>query len=129
MKPSLCLLAMIAIACGRAHAQPAGKQAPWAAMDRGPYFSASVESSLPRRGMTPKGLVIRVSRERQAYVLFDTDLLRYSAAWTGGSINWHNVAFDGSHRTWSAVTGEQVCGTWMMPGWARDGSFYDPRTR
>ncbi len=110
-------------------APPAPSSKPWSAMDRGPYFSASIESSLPTKAMTPKGLIIRVSQSPTAYVLFDTDLLRYSTAWVGDSINWHNVAFDGSHQTWSAVAGEELCGTPMIPGWAHAGSFQDPRTR
>jgi hypothetical protein len=110
-------------------AQPATK--PWLTMDRGPCFSASVESSLPQRQMTPKGLIIRVGTPvHPAYVLFDEDLLRYSAAWTGPQIiDWRSVVFDGSHRTWPSVVGDEVFGTLMIPGWAKDGSFADPRTR
>jgi hypothetical protein len=109
--------------------QPTTK--PWLTMDRGPYFSASVESSLPQREMTPKGLIIRVgTASHPAYVLFDEDLLRYSAAWTGPQIiDWRSVVFDGSHRTWPAVVGDEVFGTRMMPGWGKGGSFADPRTR
>src|SRR4051812_4663281 len=85
-----------------AHADvPPSSDTPWLAMDRGPYFSASVESALPERQMMPKGILIRVNKEKPAYVMFDTDLLRYSTGWTGGSINFHNVLFDGSHQTWS----------------------------
>src|SRR5258706_2670524 len=102
---------------------------PWATMDYGPTLSASVESSLPSRTMTPKGIVIRLPSTKPAYVLFDTDLLRYSCAWTGEMIDWHGVLFDGSHRTWPAVAGDQVFGNSMMPGWARGGSFEDPRAR
>src|SRR5438270_163645 len=100
-------------------AQPATK--PWVTMDRGPYFSASVESSLPQRQMTPKGLIIRVGTPMHpAYVLFDEDLLRYSAAWTGPDIiDWRSIVFDASHRTWPAVVGDEVFGTSMAPGWAK----------
>src|SRR5258708_5307875 len=77
---------------------------PWAAMDYGPTLSASIESALPQRNMTPKGIVIRVSGgAKPAYVLFDADLLRYSSAWTGEMIDWSGVGFDGSHRTWPQV--------------------------
>src|SRR5207249_9568179 len=93
------------------------------------FFSASVESSIPEAGMTPKGIIIRVNETKPAYVLFDADLMRYSAAWTGDSINFRNIAFDGSHQTWSTVAGDQIFGTRMQPGWANAGSFNDPRTR
>jgi glucose/arabinose dehydrogenase len=108
---------------------PPSDQTPWLAMDRGPYFSASVESSLPERGMTPKGILIRVNKDKPAYVLFDADLLRYSCGWTGGSINFHNVMFDGSHQVWSKVVGNEVFGNGMIPGWAKGGSFEDPREK
>ena len=108
---------------------PPSNDTPWLSMDRGPYFSASVECSLPQRQITPKGLIIRVSKDKPAYVLFDTDLLRYSCGWTGGSINFHNVLFDGSHQTWSRVVGDEVFANGMTPGWAKDGSFADPRQR
>ena len=42
-----------------------------------------------------KGLAIRVAPE--ASVLFDTELLRMAAGWTGGYITTHGVAFDGAH--------------------------------
>lgn len=108
---------------------PASDATPWIAMDRGPYFSASVETSLPERGMTPKGLLIRVNAQKPAYVLFDTDLLRYSCGWTGGVIDYRNVLMDGSHQTWNKAVGDEVFGNGMSPGWAKDGSFEDPRER
>src|SRR6202035_5236485 len=64
-----------------------------------------------------------------AYVLFDSDLIRYSAGWTGGLIDWHNVLFDGTHQVWRRARGDEVFGNDMAPGWAKDGSFEDPRQR
>jgi glucose/arabinose dehydrogenase len=108
---------------------PSPSAKPWLAMDRGPYFTASIESSIPERSMSSKGLAIRVNEAAPAYVVFDTDLLRYSVGWTGGSIDYHSVVFDGSHRTWPKVVGDQLFGTRMAPGWAHAGSFDDPRQR
>jgi hypothetical protein len=131
-----CILALAAPLTTLSQSRPATSPTqpttkPWLTMDRGPYFSASVESSLPQRQMTPKGLIIRVGTPAHpAYVLFDEDLLRYSAAWTGQQIiDWQSVVFDGSHRTWPTVVGDEIFGTRMIPGWARGGSFDDPRTR
>jgi glucose/arabinose dehydrogenase len=101
-------------------------------MDYGPVLAASVESPLPRRNMTQKGLAIRVNggRTPAAYVLFDVDLLRYSAGWTGELIDWKGVLFDGSHRTWASVGGDAVFGNPLLPGWAdAGGKFEDPRPR
>lgn len=52
-------------------------------------------------------------------VVFDTDLLRYSAGWQGGFLALKGVVFDGEHWAYP-----QICGTFsfanpMRPGWAR----------
>ena len=125
----LAVLGLLAQAIDLRADVPPSNDTPWLAMDREPYFSASVESSLPERQMTPKGILIRVNKETPAYVLFDADLLRYSCGWTGGSINFHNVMFDGAHQVWSRVVGDEVFGNGMIPGWAKDGSFEDPREK
>jgi glucose/arabinose dehydrogenase len=101
-------------------------------MDYGPVLAASIESPLPARNMTQKGLAIRVNpgQEPPAYVLFDIDLLRYSAGWTGPLINWKNVLYDGSHRTWPAIAGDAVFGNPLASGWAdASGRFDDPRPK
>src|SRR5687768_3979031 len=109
---------------GAARAQgakpPPKKPTPWLEMDYGPVLAASIESPLPTRNMTQKGLAIRVNGDRTpaTYVLFDVDLLRYSAAWTGELIDWKGVLFDGSHRTWASAAGEPVFGNPLLPGWA-----------
>jgi len=50
-----------------------------AEMDYRPCIAATV--GIAKDNVTPKGLVIRVDKEKQAYVLFDTELLRVTAAW------------------------------------------------
>jgi glucose/arabinose dehydrogenase len=110
----------------------AAKSTPWKEMDYGPVLASSIESPLPTRNMTQKGLAIRVNsgEEPPAYVLFDIDLLRYSAGWTGQLINWTNVLFDASHRTWPAIAGDAVFGNPLAPGWADEsGRFDDPRPK
>ncbi|HZK82909.1 MAG TPA: DUF6797 domain-containing protein [Humisphaera sp.] len=92
-------------------------------------MTASIESPIPERSMTPKGLAIRVNASRPAYVVFDTDLLRYSVGWTDGSLDFHGVDFDGEHRSWPKIVGNPIFGTRMIPGWAHAGSFDDPRQR
>src|SRR4051812_24269659 len=99
-------------------------------MDYGPTLSASIESSVPERNITQKAIVIRLDAESQTYVLFDEDLLRCAVTMTGGLIDFKGVLFDGSHRTWPTVTGDEIFGTHLAPGWADpNGSFNDPRPR
>lgn len=118
---------------------PAGAQTgkKWLDMNYGPYFSGSVEAPGPDRNLTYKGLILRVDGDwssaagsaDSATMLFDTDLLRFSAGWTGGLLNMRNISWDGSHGTHSTIKGDPVFLNPRSPGWARpgDGSFKDPR--
>ncbi|MCH2579866.1 MAG: hypothetical protein MK133_01555 [Planctomycetes bacterium] len=106
-------------------------------MNYGPFFSCSVEAHGPGKNQTYKGLVLRVDGKwtsaagsaDSATMLFDTDLLRFSAGWTGGLLNMRNISWDGSHGTHSSISGTPVFLNPLAPGWARpeDGSFKDPR--
>jgi cytochrome c551/c552 len=99
---------------------------PWDEMDYGPYFSMTVEAPTPKGNITQKGLVIQLDED--ARVLFDTDLLRYSAGWTGGVINWKSVIYDGSHNSHPSIVGRQIFANPLAPGWANaEGSLVDDR--
>lgn len=75
---------------------------------------------------THKGIAIILPNE--AFMLFDTDLLRMSAGWTGGYVTTRGVAFDGSHGGHPDIAGDQKFGTPSAPGWAdASGSFKDAR--
>ena len=109
----------------------------WLDMNYGPFFSGSVQAPGPGKNLTYKGLVLRVDGKwtsaagsaDSASMLFDTDLLRFSAGWTGGLLNMRNISWDGSHGTHSTISGTPVFLNPQAPGWARpeDGSFKDPR--
>src|SRR4051812_22723600 len=95
----------------------------WGGVGRGPVFSESVESHAAGRQVTPKGVVVRLD-DGHAFVVFDTDLLRYSVGWVGDRcIDWRGVDLDGTHRAWPKVVGEEVFGTANAPGWGHGGSF------
>ncbi|MCG8586069.1 MAG: cytochrome C oxidase Cbb3 [Pirellulales bacterium] len=114
---------------------------PYDEMDYGPYFTMSLEAPGPavadiqeeqgNRGklnIAQKGLVIRLGEKDEANVCFDTDLMRYSAVWTGGLVDWRSIVYDGSHGTWPKLRGEFVFGNGVRPGWAdAKGSFEDVR--
>ena len=109
----------------------------WLDMNYGPFFSGSVQAPGPGKNLTYKGLVLRVDGKwtsaagsaDSATMLFDTDLLRFSAGWTGGLLNMRNISWDGSHGTHSTISGTPAFLNPQAPGWARpeDGSFKDPR--
>ncbi|HUR45587.1 MAG TPA: DUF6797 domain-containing protein, partial [Candidatus Saccharimonadales bacterium] len=91
-----------------------------------PFQGACISANFPAKNTAMKGLAIRVGND--ANVLFDTELLRVAAGWTGGYINTHGVAFDGGHGAHPKIEGEQKFGTATLPGWAdAQGSFKDPR--
>jgi hypothetical protein len=62
-------------------------------------------------------------------MLWDTDLLRFAAGWTGGYITGNGVVYNGSHGQHPAIMGTQYFGTKPGPGWAdARGEFQDDRT-
>jgi glucose/arabinose dehydrogenase len=92
-----------------------------------PFQTACISAHFPGTNNTAmKGIAIRLGHG--AHVLFDTDLLRMAAGWTGGFITTRGVAFDGSHGAHPAIAGEQQWGTRPLPGWVSgDQPFADPR--
>ena len=106
----------------------ASKASKGALMDYGSVLASSL--SMPVAGrpkvLAYKSLDIKVGND--AHVSFDTDLLRYSAGWTGGWLDLRKT-----HMTTSkgdvcpAVGGKVVFTTVMGPGVSHGGSLADPR--
>jgi hypothetical protein len=92
-----------------------------------PFQGACINANFPSNNVAMKGLAIRVGTD--AAVLFDTDLLRMAAGWTGGYITTRGVVFDASHGNHPALAGDQKFGTSQVPGVAGDdGKFKDQRS-
>ena len=101
----------------------------WGRMDYGPFLSHTIGAPAPAGNMTLKGVAVKLNGGK-AGLLFDTQLMRVSAAWTGDRfLRLRGVAFDGSHGPNPEVGGEVKVGTRPGPGWARPGTsdFRDPR--
>ena len=91
-----------------------------------PYTKAAVRTQFPKNNVANKGMAIIVGRE--AFMCFDTDLLRWAAGWTGGYITEDGVSFKGNHGASPRIAGEQKFGTSPIAGWAdAKGSFADSR--
>ena len=60
-----------------------------------PFQGACINATFPGDNVAMKGLAVRLGND--AAVLFDTDLLRFAAGWTGGFIDTRGVVFDGGH--------------------------------
>lgn len=112
------------------------EEEPWLHMDYGPVISASVtvgEPADPRADKGPddnvsyKSHAIMLADERRAGVVFDTELLRMAAGWNGARYVLTGTVFDWKHGPHPYLDGTPVFETPAAPGWARDGSFADPR--
>ncbi len=111
---ALSLLAPLAIA-----------QQPWfQQMDFGPCISLTCEGFTPDNAAY-KGRAILLGDD--AGVLFDTDLLRVVDAWAGGRLELRGTQYDGQHGIVSRVDGIPAEMTARAPGFAKHGSFDDPR--
>jgi hypothetical protein len=78
-------------------------------------------------GYVLKGLTVRLDREKQACVCYDEETMRLSGAWAGGFIDYNGVIFAGEHHAQPRVKGALHFTAKNGPGWAKDGSFTDPR--
>jgi hypothetical protein len=98
-------------------------------MDYGPFLSGTFKAPFPENNVTLKGIIVSLDKEHKTNILFDTEMCRYSAGWTGDGefIDFHGVAYDGAHGVIPSIKGTQIFGTPVMPGWEHDGSFKDPR--
>lgn len=114
-----------------------GKEQPWLHMDYGPVISASMtvrEPEDPRADKTRDDNIsyrshsIMLADERRAGVVFDSELLRLSAGWMGPQYVLTGTVFDWKHGPHPYLDGRPVFETPVGPGWARDGSFEDPRS-
>jgi hypothetical protein len=91
-----------------------------------PFQGACISAKGPGNNVAMKGFAIRVGND--ANMLWDTDLLRFAAGWTGGYITGRGVVYDGGHGQHPSIVGEQFFGTKQGPGWANaKGEFSDDR--
>ena len=94
-------------------------------MDGGPTFAGVITN---REDITPKGIAVRLGERRNAGALFDTELMRYSAAWTGGFIQFQKDREDERAEYRARIATAPFFQTDELPGWSNSmGSWRDPR--
>lgn len=93
--------------------------------DYGPFFSATIKA--PGGNTTMKGVVVTRGVESNAFLCFDTDLLRASVGWTGDWLRTGNYLREIVHPQPPEIAGTPVFMTKPGPGWLRDGVVADPR--
>lgn len=74
-----------------------------------------------------RGIGVRFADDWSAGAIFDCDTLRWAAGWTGGKLKFTGVIFDGAHGPSPTLTVPPSFTSPEGPGWAKDGSFEDPR--
>ena len=95
----------------------------WAKTDKGPFLTGNIGTA---RQHTSKGIAIQVGDAGEGSVCFDTDLLRLNSGWVGGFLKTDAARF-GLIRPLFPV-GTTIFASRSRPGWAKEGSFVDPRT-
>ena len=124
----LILAATIAAFSFSASAQNKQPALPWDAMDLGPFHTATFKIPRQDNQVTAKGIAIKVgSKDSPATILFDPELLRVSAAWTGGFVEIPNGR--GGLEGQTNLSGQWAFGTNYAPGWVMGPMVEDPRDR
>ncbi len=134
------MLRLLAIALALpllAPAQDKGKKKTGPTMDYGPFLSCAVMSKPGTKfdnntgnfdgDVTARGILLRLADDWSDGMVFDTDSLRMSAGWLGGTPRFTGVIFDGGHGPSPTMTVPPVFQTPNAPGWAKEGSFKEPR--
>jgi len=97
--------------------------------DRGPTFSGTIRARFPGDNTAMKGIVVTLGTETNAFICYDTDLMRVSLGWTGDYLKFGNYLKEVVHPQPPEVAGLPVFGTKPGPGWASNGRFEDPRSK
>ena len=102
-----------------------GQTAPMNRMDHGPFVSSTItlDPLSPRGIIVQKGIAVRVAPD--ATMVFDTELLRVAAAWTGGLLHWRPAR--DSLQEWPTPDGHLHFLNPEKAGWSVNGDLTDPR--
>ncbi len=93
--------------------------------DYGPFFTATIKA--PAGNVTMKGVVATVGSDKNAYVCFDTDLMRASVGWVGDWLKTGNYLREIVHPQPPEIAGTPIFSTKVGPGWIKGNSLVDPR--
>ncbi len=115
----LLLLLLVALATLRA-----GEAPRWGQMDYGPTLGCSLQIGSE---YVLRALIVRLDQQQQTYVAYDLETMRVAALWTGGFIDGKGVVFNGEHHAQPKPMGRILFSNPVGPGWAKNGSFSDPR--
>ncbi len=93
---------------------------------RGPFYSGCIRWRSEEEVIAYKGMVITLGKDEDAYVCYDSELVRLSLGWVmkGKRYGLTVPRFNAPPPT---VAGNVRFGTAAIPGWGKEGKFADPR--
>jgi len=105
-------------------------------MDYGRFLTATYNNSegkptFDKKGCAAnKGIAIKLGKDNDGAMVFDTDLLRMAGGWTDGFVKCQGVAYDGAHgpNPHPPEKAQIIFQTNpQSPGWSKGDDFKDPR--
>lgn len=107
-------------------------RADYKTMDYGPFLDATY--NIKQAGPVYRGTAIgfdvpagKTIMSAGGGYIFDTELLRPAAWWTGGFLKLDGVVFSGGHGPNPSPVGTVLLSSKPTPGWAKDGDWSDKR--
>ena len=71
--------------------------------------------------------IVTFDEQSKSGIVFDSDSMRMTGAWIEGKIDYKGLPFTGAHGPYPEVKGTPLFYTKSGPGYAKAGSFSDPR--
>ena len=125
MRTKLTLLAAL-LSCSGVHAVEAPPEVDPTQKQRGPFYSGCIRWRGDEDVIGYKGMVITLGKDADAYVCYDTELVRMSLGWVTDGQRF-GLTVPRFNSPPPRVAGTPVFGTAKVPGWASGGIFADPR--
>jgi len=94
---------------------------------RSPFWSGTIRGPGVDGVVAMKGIAIPLGTNRNAYVCYDTDLVRMALAWSGGFLEFGNTLTRIEWPPPPAVKGVPAFGSMPWPGWSPGKEFADSR--
>jgi len=108
------------------HALEAPPEEDPTAKKRGPVFSGCIRWRSQEDVIAYKGIVLTLGAKQNAYVCYDTELVRMSLGWVNDGKGF-GLKVPKFNTPPPSVVGTPIFGTAPVPGWGKDGAFADPR--
>ena len=93
--------------------------------DKGSFISTAVKIN---NDTAARSHIVSFDGKSKAGIVFDSDTMRWSGAWLDGSMEYKGLPFTGAHGPYPSLKKKPLFSTKAGPGYAKNGSFSEPRT-